>query len=51
MTKFISAVNRADSYMKLKFFYKDYFRRNKGFTDILIKTRGPEGPEALTWSP
>ena len=25
--------------MKLKFFYKDYFRRNKGcFTEILIKT-------------
>ena len=39
LTKFSSAVNRADSYMKLKFFYKDYFRRNKGcFTEILIKT-------------
>ena len=40
LTKFSPAVNRAesDSYMKLKFFYKDYFRRNKGcFTEILLK--------------
>ena len=40
LTKFSSAVNRADSYMKLKFFHKDYFRRNFGcFTEILIKTK------------
>ena len=40
LTKFSSAVNRADSYTKLKFFYIDYFRRNKGcFTEILIKTK------------
>ena len=37
LTKFSSAVNRADLY-DFKVFYKDYFCHNKGcFTEILIK--------------
>ena len=40
LTKFSSAVNRADSYMKLKFFIKTIFRHNQDcFTEVLIKTR------------